>query len=193
MASILSWVSHLCVACRRPGAVARMHQGVPQRRAAGSSSAQAAPGAGRLPCGYCTAWHVSLGRAFLDLTRARLARAAVDAAVAQQAPPALLGSESGSADGAPQGPLRAAVAAVLAEHRAAAEAARREPIRFAYLKAAGQVVTMLLAREADLAGMVAAGESALGASERSMRGYPARPFEAHLTEALAGLSARAPG
>ena len=163
------------------------------RAAAPGGGQQRYPGGARRGAAPARVLHGVAGFARPSLpgpdTRQASARCA-GAAAAQQAPLAGLGL--GLGDGAPQGPLRAAVAAVLAEHRAGAESARREPTRYAQLQAAGQVVTMLLAREADLAGMVAAGERALGTAERSMRGYPARPFETHLTEALAELAAGTP-
>lgn len=146
-----------------------------------------------------------------DLTRAALARAAVDAAAAGQAPLAGLGL--GSDDGAPQGPLRAAAAgqapeaeasapqgtlqaaaaAVLAKHRPAAEAARRWPIRFRQLKQAGQAVAMRLVREADLEGLVAAGEAGMGKNNPHLLGYTARPLEQHLADALARHAKQAAG
>ena len=142
---------------------------------------------------HCKTCHVLFGRAFLDLTRAALARAAVDAAAAEQAPAAGLGLGSGSADGAPQGPLAVAAAAVLTEHRPAAEAARRWPSGFAQLKQAGQAVAMLLVREADLEGMVAAGEEVVGKENPHLLGYPARPFDQHLADALARHAKQAAG
>ena len=186
-------------ACRHPGGTAGVPQGAPPPPDAAAALA------------YCKECHVLFGRAFLDLTRAALVRAAVDAAAAGQAPAAGLGL--GLDDGTPQGPLRAAAggqapeaeasapqgalqaaaAAVLAEHRPAAEAARRWPSRVRQLKQTGQMVAMLLAREADLEGMVAAGEEEVGEDCPHMLGYPARPFEQHLADALARHAKQAAG
>lgn len=141
---------------------------------------------------HCKEWHVLFGRAFLDLTRAALARAAVTAAAARRAPAAGLGLGSGVADDTPQGPLQAAAAAVLDEHRPAAEAARCRPSGFAQLKQALQAVAVLLVREADLEAMVAAGEEAVGKDCPNLLGYPARPLEEHLADAVARHAAGAP-
>ena len=134
---------------------------------------------------HCGACHVALGRAFLDVSRARLARAAVDAAAAGQA--------RAASDGAPQASLQAAATAALAAHRAAAEAARPDARRLAALKRTGPRLAVLLAQEADMAGIVAAGEENIGANDPGVLGYPARPLERHLADALARHAAAQAG